>query len=501
MDRSSVNIVWFKRDLRLQDHQPLQRAAEKGKPILLLYFFEPSLMQYADSDIRHHRFVQQSIAELNQQLQPYGHHIYTVHSEVIPALQLLLQQFNIDTLFSHQETGNWLSYQRDTEVAVFCRNNAMLWNEYPANGIIRPLNNRRKFTEKWLQTMKAPLFSVSLDHFKTIALPEEALSPYTIVHEAEKLFQPGGVATAEKYLRSFLFDRKTNYSRHISKPELSRKSCSRLSPYLAWGNLSMKQVYRESLEAMKVTGDKKNISFFINRLHWHCHFIQKFETECRMEFENLNTGFNGIRNEVNPAWINAWETGQTGYPLIDACMRCVVRTGCLNFRMRSMVVSFFTHHLWQPWQAGVHFLARQFLDYEPGIHYPQFQMQAGTMGVNTIRIYNPVKQGQDHDVSGDFIKKWVPELANIPAQHIHQPWLMTAAEQLMYKTVMGKDYPLPIVDLKTSSQYARVHLWGTKKSALVKEKNERILRVHTKRKTEKETPLQLNFGSSIPSTQ
>jgi deoxyribodipyrimidine photo-lyase len=128
-------------------------------------------------------------------------------------------------------------------------------------------------------------------------------------------------------------------------------------------------------------------------------------------------------------------------------------------------------------------------------------MQAGTMGVNTIRIYNPVKQGQDHDVSGDFIKKWVPELANIPAEHIHQPWLMTAAEQLMYKTVMGKDYPLPIVDLKTSSQYARVHLWGTKKSALVKEKNERILRVHTKRKTEKETPLQLNFGSSIPSTQ
>ncbi len=496
MDKPSVNIVWFKRDLRLRDHQPLQRAAEAGKPVLLLYYFEPSLMQYADSDARHHRFVQQSITDLNRALQPLGHCIYAIHSEVMPALEQLLQCYRIDTIFSHQETGNALSYQRDMDVLAFCRANGIEWKEYAANGIIRPLNNRKQFSEKWRHTMTAPFFEANLRAMDSVTLPDDVLPLYSILHATEKLFQPGGAAAAEKYLQSFLYDRKSNYSKHISKPEQSRKSCSRLSPYLAWGNLSMKQVYQASLEAMAATGDKRNISFFINRLHWHCHFIQKFETECRMEFENLNTGFDGIRTEINPVWVNAWQTGQTGYPLVDACMRCVVQTGYLNFRMRSMVVSFFTHHLWQPWQAGVHFLARQFLDYEPGIHYPQFQMQAGTMGVNTIRIYNPVKQGQEHDAKGDFVKKWVPELANVPPEHIHQPWLMTAAEQLMYQTVLGKDYPLPIVDLKTSSGYARIHLWGTKKSAVVKAKNERILRVHTKRKTEKEVPLQLNFSNS-----
>jgi deoxyribodipyrimidine photo-lyase len=498
MDKQFINIVWFKRDLRLQDSQPLQRAAESGEPLLLIYFYEPALMEHADSDIRHHRFVQQSIAGLNQQLQLHQHHIYSIHSEVIPALQQLLPHYHIGTIFSHQETSNGLSYQRDIAVAEFCLANGIVWNEYATNGIIRPLNTRKDFTKKWLHTMAEPMYEVNLGSITTVALPGDVLPLYTAVHIADGVMQPGGAIAAEKYLHSFLYERKANYSRHISKPELSRKSCSRLSPYLAWGNLSMKQVYQASLKAMLVTGDKRNISFFINRLHWHCHFIQKFETECRMEFENLNTGFDSIRTELNPALVTAWQTGQTGYPLVDACMRCVICTGYLNFRMRSMLVSFLTHHLWQPWQAGVHFLARQFLDYETGIHYPQFQMQAGTMGVNTIRIYNPVKQGQEHDAAGDFVKKWVPELANVPPEHIHQPWLMTVAEQLMYKTGLGKDYPLPVVDLKTSSQYARINLWGTKKSPAVKEKNERILKVHTKRKTAKETPLQLNFNSIEP---
>jgi deoxyribodipyrimidine photo-lyase len=290
-----------------------------------------------------------------------------------------------------------------------------------------------------------------------------------------------------------LYERKSFYNKHISKPLLSRKNCSRLSPYLAWGNLSMKQVYQATLQAIIETGDKRNLGFFINRLHWHCHFIQKFESECRMEFENLNKGFDHIRTEIDEEKIKAWESGQTGYPLIDACMRCVAQTGYLNFRMRSMVVSFLTHHLWQPWQAGAHFLAKQFLDYEPGIHYPQFQMQAGTMGVNTIRIYNPVKQSTDHDPEGEFIKIYVPELQSVPAAHIHQPWLMTAAEQLMYQVELGKDYPLPIVDLAVSAKYARENLWRTKASKTVKAANQRILTRHTKRKTEKEATLTLDF--------
>jgi deoxyribodipyrimidine photo-lyase len=495
LKKQTINIVWFKRDLRLQDHAPLQKAIESGLPVLLLYFFEQSVMQYADSDERHWRFVQESINDLNTILKQHKHSIQVIYEEVIPALGKMTDEFSIQQIFSHEETGNAITYERDIAVAGFCKQQNILWHEFPTNGIIRKLKTRKDFSKQWLQTMTAPIFEADLTKLVPVDLPNGLLKPYRVKHPANLAFQPGGIEAASKYLHSFLYHRKENYNTHISKPLLSRKSCSRLSPYLSWGNLSMKQVYQATLKAIVETGDKKNLRFFINRLHWHCHFIQKFESECRMEFENLNTGFNSIRTEVSKHLLQVWQDGQTGYPLVDACMRCVVQTGYLNFRMRSMVVSFLTHHLWQPWQAGAQFLAKQFLDYEPGIHYPQFQMQAGTMGVNTIRIYNPVKQSTDHDAEGEFIKQYVHELQHVPAKNIHEPWLLTTAEQLMYKVNIGADYPMPIVNIIETGKFSRTNLWRTKASKPVKEENQRILKKHTKRKTEKENPLQFNFKS------
>jgi deoxyribodipyrimidine photo-lyase len=491
MHKPEINIVWFKRDLRLQDHLPLQMAVATNKPVLLLYFYEPTVMQYGDSDERHWCFVQESLADMNAQLRKYHVQILAICNEVIDSFKRIQHHYTIQRIFSHEETGNALTYKRDKQVAVFCKQENIEWIEAPANGIVRKLYNRKHFSERWLSTMSAPIYEVALENIQSLHADVQWLPQYTTVHVSNALMQPGGVTAAQKYLHSFLYERKQYYSKHISKPELSRKSCSRLSPYLAWGNISMKQVYQASIQAINDTGDKRNIYFFMSRLHWHCHFIQKFETECRMEFENLNTGFNTIRKVVNDTYVKAWQEGKTGYPLIDACIQCVRATGYLNFRMRSTLVSFFTHHLWQPWQAGVHFLAKQFLDYEPGIHYPQFQMQAGTMGVNTIRIYNPVKQSVDHDAEGVFIKKWLPVLNAIPTEHVHKPWLMTTAEQLMYGIVLGKDYPLPIVDIEVTGKYAREHLWAVKKSKDVQKQNERILHIHTKRKTEKEDSLQL----------
>jgi len=145
-----------------------------------------------------------------------------------------------------------------------------------------------------------------------------------------------------------------------------------------------------------------------------------------------------------------------------------------------MLVSVLTHHLWQPWQAGARFLGRQFLDFEPGIHYSQFQMQAGTMGVNSVRIYNPVKQGYDHDPEGGFIRQGVPELRRAPTELIHEPWQMSAMEQQMYGVALGSDYPERLTDHKAAYNRANETLWSKKNDPKVKQENERILQKHVK---------------------
>jgi deoxyribodipyrimidine photo-lyase len=260
----------------------------------------------------------------------------------------------------------------------------------------------------------------------------------------------------------------------------AERACSRLSPHLALGTLSAREV--DAAAAVRAAarpggGWGGSIASFRSRLAWRDHFIQKLEDQPAIETDCLHPSTEGLRpREADPARLAAWAAGETGLPFVDACMRYLAATGWINFRMRSMLLAVASYHLWLDWRATGAVLARRFTDYEPGIHWPQAQMQSGTTGINTIRIYNPIKQGLDQDPTGAFTRAWVPELAAVPDGFLQEPWRWPGAPSLL-----GRSYPEPLVDVAAAARAARERVWGQRRAPGFGAEADRIVARHASR--------------------
>lgn len=485
IQKEHIIIVWLKRDLRLQDNEAISNALKTGKRVLLLYVFENILLHDIHYSARHFNFIKESITDLNTQLQPHNTKVLTVTSDIISACNQLQEFYKLDAVYSHVETGILVTYNRDKEFKRYCRNNFIQWSESKNNGVERGLVNRNYWFDNWETYMNAPLeiFQPAVNqllHISKIERLENILKVSNLETAKNSKFQKGGSIMAWKYANSFFDGRYKDYMFNISKPEASRSSCSRLSTYIAWGNVSIRQVFQKGQALKSESKDKRHIGGFLSRLRWQAHFVQKFEMEHTMEKASVNKGYHKLKKSISENYQKAWREGQTGFPLVDASMRCLIETGYVNFRMRAMLASFFTHILWQPWQHASSHLSQQFLDFEPGIHFPQLQMAAGETGINTLRIYNPITNSLKHDTDAFFIKKWVPELAELETPFVHEPYLMTEMEQAFYSFKLGEDYPHPIVNIKENRKRASDILWNMMKTdADVKRESFRILKRHT----------------------
>ncbi len=462
-----IQIVWYKRDLRVDDHAPLAEAARHG-PVLPLYVAEPSLWHAPDASARHWQFIQTSLTHLRARLAALGQPLIVRTGELPNVLNKLHNTLGPFTLWAHQETGNALTYARDLRVIDWCRTHSIAFHERRQHGVRRGVRHRHG----WANAFEA-LMTATQATAPTALPPIPNLDPGPIPTATDLGLDPsaigdkdqhGGSDAAHRLLHSFLHDRAAAYQRQMSKPLASRRSCSRLSPHFAFGTLSIRQAYQATQQRLQdlhalPPGQRgpwaRALQAFTSRLYWNSHFIQKLETEPRLEHESLVPLADTLRPDVHPDRLAAFLTAETGYPLVDACLRCVQATGYLNFRMRALLVSFAAHDLWLPWQAFHDALARWWIDYEPGIHLSQLQMQSGTAGNRTLRLYNPTKQGQDHDADGTFTRMWLPELARVPDAFLFTPWLMPLAVQEQAGCRIGTDYPHPLVQHEAAARRAR----------------------------------------------
>ncbi|MCS7041664.1 MAG: deoxyribodipyrimidine photo-lyase [Bryobacteraceae bacterium] len=446
-----MQVVWFKRDLRILDHAPLAEAARRG-PVLPLFIYEPELWNGPDYDPRHWAFARQCLEELDGNLRRLGAPLVVRCGDAVEVLRSL----PVTAVYAHEETGNGWTYARDRRVRRWARDSGIPFFEFPSNGVVRGLRSRDGWSRRWKERMSGPIIEPParlLPH----GVDPGGLPPDHCAIEVQK----GGERAAHELLDSFLARRGERYHLEMSSPLTAEEGCSRLSPHLAWGTISSRVVF-QAVERRRQTAQgtwRMALAAFVARLHWRDHFIQKLEDEPRIEFENFVRAYDGLReNEFNDEWFDRWREGRTGYPFVDACMRMLRQTGWLNFRMRAMLVSFAAYDLWLHWRPVALHLARLFTDYEPGIHYSQCQMQSGTTGINTLRVYNPGKQWRDQDPASEFVRRWVPEFDD------------------------PQRYPAPIVDHREAARRAQARIRALRRTLEARTEAEQVRQRHGSRK-------------------
>ena len=459
-------IWWLRRDLRLNDQIALAAALQAAEKVIPVFILDPTILDSQNVGEKRLNFLWGCLHALDQSLRQKGNTLIVRSGNPQEVLSALLAETDAGAIYAENDISPY-AIQRDRQVAealplelvgspVIHPPELIMKRDGSPYTIFTPFSRTWKALAKphWSNLLPVPDRIPGLMDVKSESFPE---SPAMATQD---LFPPGE-AEAGRRLSQFLeMDRSTGvYSYATQRDRMDVTGTSQLSPYIRFGVISARQVVIAALEAIRdAPGEtaRSSAEMWLNELIWRefylniqYHFPFTRQHAFRARFRNL-----GWQND--PQDFDAWRQGITGYPIEDASMRQLAAAGWMHNRARMIVASFLTKDLLIDWRWGERWFMQNLVDGDPAANNGGWQWCAstGTDAAPYFRIFNPVTQSMKFDLSGDFIRSWVPELAHVPKDYIHDPWRMPLDMQIKTGCRIGKDYPLPIVDHAFARQRA-----------------------------------------------
>jgi deoxyribodipyrimidine photo-lyase len=440
-------IVWFRRDLRIEDHEPLYRAVLRGS-VIPVFVLDRALLHHPETATARVAFMLECLQSLDQNLRDRGGRLILRSGDPVLVLPQLLQEAAADRIYAYIDYERIYGRIRDARLnQVLTLQKAKIhWFEPTAGtGNLMPYQDYRAFwfTEMGRSQIPAPAQVLVPDNIFSESFPDlESLN----LKLDQKTIPSGGTQAARRLLQDFLLEKTDRYYWQLSYP--SAEVTTGLSPYIKFGAISIRECYQtaQRFNRSPDTRVKRSCQQVIDRLRWGSGFAQRFRYLPQLELRSLYSIFDEDGWAFEEAAYQAWQTGQTGFPIIDAAARCLQATGgwkALNFRVRAIYASFLSNLLGIDWRYGALHFMRHLIDGDCPIDHYQWAMQAGVthcIDKNWTRIYNPEQVAVDRcDPEGRFIKQWVPELAHLPPEQLGMP-------------LLSINYPTPILHYKSARQ-------------------------------------------------
>lgn len=453
-------IVWFRGDLRVHDHPALYAACHDGDSVLPLFILDPTFLKKSVGSNRN-RFLLESLQDLRQSLRVRGGDLFLAEGDPTKILPEIALKWGATDVYYISDFSPY-SVGRDKRLQQSLHeqgtNFVPFGGKLLADGSTKLLTKTGKkytvftpFWRTWLevprrQVVPAPAVVRCDGRYTSTDLPtlESVTNPRDLSPEG----MPGGETAGRRALEDFIASRLESY--HQAPTDMAKPQTSLLSPYLHFGCIS-------ALEAASMLPNTRGARAWTRQLCWRDFYHYVLLHNPTTPTHAFQQAYETISWDNRPDYFEAWKAGKTGYPIVDAGMRELARTGFMHNRARMIVGAFLTKHLWTDWRLGQEYFMRMLLDGDTANNVGNWQWLAG-VGVDPApfyrRLYNPTLQAQRLDPTGGYIRAHVPELKNVPDEYIFEPWTMPEAIQVASGCVIGKDYAAPIVDHKEARAYA-----------------------------------------------